>query len=113
MDISNLSLTDFGAGNGYFVAAALESNFKNVYGYEVSNNCVNFANEMFGSKILKSFSIPKTLDVIKNVDTEINKLFKKKNSFKGKIGIFDIEDNKINHRLNFYQINDGKLKEIF
>ena len=50
---------------------------------------------------------------IKNDSTEINKLFKKKNSFKGKIGIFDIEDNKINHRLNFYQINEGKLKEIF
>jgi len=44
---------------------------------------------------------------------DINKLFKKKNSFKGKIGTFDIKDNKINHRLNFYQINDGKLKEIF
>ena len=50
---------------------------------------------------------------IKNDSTEINKLFKKKNSFKGKIGIFDIEDNKINHRLNFYQINEGKLKKIF
>ena len=50
---------------------------------------------------------------VKNVSTEINKLFKKKNSFKGKIGIFDIEDNKINHRLNFYQISEGKLKEIF
>ena len=50
---------------------------------------------------------------IKNDSTEINKLFKKKNSFKGKIGIFDIENNKINHRLNFYQINEGKLKEIF
>ena len=45
--------------------------------------------------------------------TDINKLFKKKNSFKGKIGIFDIKDNKINHRLNFYKIDDGKLKEIF
>ncbi len=40
-------------------------------------------------------------------------LFKKKNSFKGKIGIFDIEDNKINHRLNFYKIEKKKLKEIF
>ena len=50
---------------------------------------------------------------LKNSGTEISKLFKKKNSFKGKIGIFDIEDNKINHRLNFYQINDGNLKEIF
>ena len=45
--------------------------------------------------------------------TDINKLFKKKNSFKGKIGIFEIKNNKINHRLNFYQIKDGKLKEIF
>ena len=45
--------------------------------------------------------------------TEINKIFKKKNSFKGKIGIFDIENNKINHRLNFFQINEGKFKKIF
>ena len=45
--------------------------------------------------------------------SELNKSFKKKNSFKGKIGVFDIEDNKINHRLNFYQVNDGKLKKIF
>ncbi len=44
---------------------------------------------------------------------DIGKLFRKKNSFKGKIGIFDIKDNKINHRLNLYQIKDGKLKEIF
>ena len=45
--------------------------------------------------------------------SEINKLFKKKNSFKGKIGIFDVEDNKINHRLNFYEVNEGKFKKIF
>ncbi len=46
---------------------------------------------------------------LKNLD----KIFKKKNSFKGKIGIFDIKDNKINHRLNFYKIEDQKLIEIF
>ncbi len=45
--------------------------------------------------------------------TDINKLFKKKNSFKGKIGIFDIKDNRINHRLNLYKVEDGNLKEIF
>ncbi len=45
--------------------------------------------------------------------SDIDKLFKKKNSFKGKIGIFDIQNNKINHRLNFYQVNDGDLKKIF
>ena len=43
----------------------------------------------------------------------LNKIFKKKNSFKGKIGIFDIKNNKINHRLNFYKIEDKKLIEIF
>ena len=44
---------------------------------------------------------------------DTNKLFQKKNAFKGKIGIFDIENNRINHRLNFYQVNNQKLKEIF
>ena len=43
----------------------------------------------------------------------LNKLFKKKNSFKGKIGIFDIKNNKINHRLNFYKVENKNLIEIF
>ena len=45
--------------------------------------------------------------------SNLNKLFKKKNSFRGKIGIFDIKNNKINHRLNFYKIEDKKIIEIF
>ncbi len=50
---------------------------------------------------------------LKNDLSKINKVFKSKNSFKGKIGTFDIENNKINHRLNFYKIDKGSLKEIF
>ena len=50
---------------------------------------------------------------INNEVVDIDKLFKKKNSFKGKIGIFNIENKKINHKLNFYQIADGEFKEIF
>ena len=45
--------------------------------------------------------------------SNINKIFKNKSSFKGKIGIFDIKDNKINHRLNFYKIENKKIIEIF
>ena len=45
--------------------------------------------------------------------SNLDKLFKKKNSFKGKIGVFDIKNNKINHRLNFYKIEDKKIIEIF
>ena len=50
---------------------------------------------------------------LKNDLSDTKLLFKKQNSFKGKIGIFDIKDNKINHRLNFYQIQNGSFKEIF
>ena len=32
---------------------------------------------------------------------------------KGKIGIFDIEKNKINHRLNSYKVSEGSFEEIF
>ena len=45
--------------------------------------------------------------------SNLNKLFKKKNSFKGKMGIFDIKNNKINHRLNFYKIENKKIIKIF
>ena len=51
--------------------------------------------------------------MLTNNSQEISKSFKTKNTFKGKIGIFEIKDNRINHQLNFYQINEGKLKEIF
>ena len=50
---------------------------------------------------------------LKNETLEISKSFKTQNTFKGKIGVFEIRDNKINHQLNFYEINDGKLKKIF
>ena len=50
---------------------------------------------------------------LKNDLSDTKLLFKKQSSFKGKIGVFDIKDNKINHRLNFYQIQNGSFKEIF
>ncbi len=50
---------------------------------------------------------------IKHNLNDLNKIFNLKNTFKGKIGIFDIEKNKINHRLNFYKVNEGAFEEIF
>ena len=50
---------------------------------------------------------------LKSDFSDINNIFKKENSFKGKIGIFDVKNNKINHRLNFYKIDEGEIKEIF
>jgi len=41
------------------------------------------------------------------------KIFTKKNMFKGKIGIFEIKNNKINHVLNFYKVENEDFKRIF
>ena len=42
-----------------------------------------------------------------------NNIFYKKNKFKGKIGIFEIEKNIITHQLNFYGSVDNEFKKIF
>ena len=40
-------------------------------------------------------------------------MFYKKTLFKGKVGIFEIKNNKINHILNFYKVEDEEFKKIF
>ena len=42
-----------------------------------------------------------------------NKIFYKKNKFKGKIGIFEINKNNISHLLNFYVAEEEQFKKIF
>ena len=51
--------------------------------------------------------------IVKNDFVVSKKMFLKKNMFKGKIGIFDIKNNKINHILNFYKVEDGSFIKIF
>ncbi len=47
-------------------------------------------------------------------DFKISKnIFYKKNKFKGKIGIFEINKNIITHQLNFFSIEDNDFKKIF
>ncbi len=42
-----------------------------------------------------------------------NKLFLKKNKFKGVSGIFEINQNNINHNLHFYTVRDSSFIKIF
>ena len=51
--------------------------------------------------------------ILQNNSVVDEKMFKKKNLFKGKVGIFEIKNNKINHILNFYKVEDGKFKKVF
>ena len=51
--------------------------------------------------------------LLKN-DFEINnKLFTEDNKFKGVSGVFEIKNQKINHILKFYSVENGKFKKIF
>ena len=128
---TSLLYTDVSPKNKYFItlnqwfdeSLLNETNIQPIYYPSINKN--NFDN--YKDKFFKEFKENPThlsllsydlvglvyyLSLKTNI-SNINKLFKKKSSFKGKIGIFDIKNNKINHRLNFYKIENGKLIEIF
>ena len=51
--------------------------------------------------------------VYKNDFIVDDKIFYKKNKFKGKMGVFEISRNNISHILNFYVAENNKFKKIF
>ena len=51
--------------------------------------------------------------ILQNDSIIDEKIFTKKTLFKGKVGIFEIKNNKINHILNFYKIENNEFKKIF
>jgi ABC-type branched-subunit amino acid transport system substrate-binding protein len=128
---TSLLYTDVSPKNKYFItlnqwfdsSLLNETDIQPIYYPSINKN--NFDN--YKEKFFKEFNeYPSHLSLLsydlvglvyylslKTNLSNLNKVFKKKNSFKGKIGIFDIKNNKINHRLNFYKIEDKKIIEIF
>jgi hypothetical protein len=51
--------------------------------------------------------------ILQNNSILDNKMFTKKTLFKGRVGIFEIKNNKINHILNFYKVENEEFKKIF
>jgi len=51
--------------------------------------------------------------ILQNKSIVDKKMFTKKTLFKGKVGIFEIKNNRINHILNFYKAEDGEFKKVF
>ncbi|MDA7479154.1 ABC transporter substrate-binding protein [Candidatus Pelagibacter ubique] len=51
--------------------------------------------------------------ILQNETVIDKKMFTKKTLFKGKVGVFEIKNNKINHILNFYKAEDGEFKKVF
>jgi len=129
--ITSLLYTDVSPKNKYIIvfnqwfdeSILIEKNLQPIYYPSINKkNLENFENK-FNSEFdeypnhlsLLSYDLIGLIYYLslKNDLDDKTKIFKKENSFKGKIGVFDVENNKINHRLNFYQVSDGKLKKIF
>jgi len=51
--------------------------------------------------------------ILQNDSVVDQKIFTKKTLFKGRVGIFEIKNNKINHILNFYKVENNEFKKIF
>ena len=51
--------------------------------------------------------------ILQNNSIIDQKIFTKKTLFKGKVGIFEIKNNKISHILNFYKVENEEFKKIF
>jgi len=51
--------------------------------------------------------------ILQNNSIVEQKMFTKETLFKGKVGIFKIKNNKINHILNFYKIENNEFKKVF
>jgi hypothetical protein len=51
--------------------------------------------------------------ILQNNSIIDEKIFVKKTLFKGKVGIFEIKNRKINHILNFYKVENNEFKKIF
>jgi hypothetical protein len=51
--------------------------------------------------------------ILQNNSIIDEKIFTKKNLFKGKVGVFEIKNNKINHILNFYKVENSEFKKVF
>ena len=129
--ITSLIYTDVSTKRVYFItlnqwfdeSLLKEDSSQNIYFPSINKkNYENFSNLFF-----KKFnSYPNQISFLsydlvglvyyltkKNSLNDLEKIFNQKNIFKGKTGIFEIKNKKINHVLNFYKVENGKFIKIF
>ena len=129
--ITSLIYTDVSTKRVYFItlnqwfdeSLLKEDSSQNIYFPSINKkNYENFSNLFF-----KKFnSYPNQISFLsydlvglvyyltkKNSLNDLEKIFNQQNIFKGKTGIFEIKNKKINHVLNFYKVENGKFIKIF
>ncbi len=70
IDSEGMSVCDFGAGSGFFVAALCEEGFR-AHGLEVSSVQVKFANEMLGGELLATFDPTATSSILAKNESRV------------------------------------------
>ena len=70
-DPRELSITDIGAGSGYFIAALRSLGLNNAIGYEVSEAQIDFGNAMIGDTALRKHDLEGINDFVANADTDV------------------------------------------
>ena len=129
--ITSLIYTDVSTKRVYFItlnqwfdeSLLKEDSSQNIYFPSINKkNYENFSNLFFR----KFNSYPNQISFLsydlvglvyyltkKNSLNDLEKIFNQQNIFKGKTGIFEIKNKKINHVLNFYKVENGKFIKIF
>ena len=69
-NVSGVKILDIGAGCGYFVAAAKSLGME-ASGVEVSENQVNYGNEMAGEKIVTAVGLQDSIEYLKKTDANV------------------------------------------
>ncbi len=69
-DPLGMTVDDFGAGSGYFVAALLKEGF-NASGHDVSAEQVAFGTQMIGEGALRQVAMEDALDLVRSTDAKV------------------------------------------
>jgi len=71
LDISNLKFCDFGCGSGYFLHSLDQFEVGSLIGYEVSKIQMKLGNKFLGKKLIQNYNITDTIDIIKNIESDV------------------------------------------
>lgn len=71
LDPSNFTYADFGAGAGHFISAMRKLGLSDVFGYEVSPELANLANQYHNSKVVHHNNVSDLEEIAATVDADV------------------------------------------
>jgi len=69
--VDQITVSDLGAGSGYFVSALIQSGMINAKGFEVSEAQVELGNSMMNNNRLSSHDLDQTLNIASTIESDV------------------------------------------